>query len=289
MCWWMYLDHNRGSRPRCVAMVDGPRIEVAKRLSRLVRLPEVTVSCDDKWMPKGTPIQNPDGTWDTTPADEARLGDPNDLLVPREQKQLKTWWLKHKQGANTPNWDIASTCHVGSKKGLLLIEAKAHDQELRGEEKGKSLKANASDNSFDNHLKIGRAIADAAAQMQRATFLPCAITRDNHYQMSNRFAWACKLTELGYAVILVYLGFLKAGEMADEGAPFASHAEWQALVESHSEPLFPKSIWKRKWEVNGQTFIPLIRSTQIDYDCLITKGIKVPLAPLTSSRKASKR
>lgn len=211
-------------------------------------------------------MQQPGGTWDTTPADEAKLSDPNDLIPLREQEQLKTWWLAHNGKANTPNWDIASTCKVGGEKGLLLVEAKAHDQELRGEERGKPLDSQASDNSFDNHLKIGRAIADAAAYMQQATGLPWAISRDTRYQMSNRFASACKLAELGYPVILVYLGFLGAKEMADKGKPFETPAQWDTLVKSHSAPLFPGEVWNRRWSVHGQDFIPLIRSADISYD-----------------------
>src|SRR5438105_8937780 len=40
---------------------------------------------------------------------------------------------------------------------------------------------------------------------------------------------------------------------------FSSEQEWQALVEAHSEPLFPREVWNKKWSVHGQAFIPLIR------------------------------
>ena len=80
--------------------------------------------------------------------------------------------------------------------------------------------------------------------------------------MSNRFAWAWKLTDLGLPVILVYLGFLKADEMADIGSPFAIGSDWETLVKSHSEPLFPAGVWDQKWKLSGQSFIPLIRSAE---------------------------
>jgi hypothetical protein len=60
--------------------------------------------------------------------------------------------------------------------------------------------------------------------------------------------------------VLVYLGFLKAEEMVDKGKPFADHSEWDQLVKAHSAPLFPPDVWNRHWTVNGQPFIPLIRS-----------------------------
>jgi hypothetical protein len=81
--------------------------------------------------------------------------------------------------------------------------------------------------------------------------------------MSNRFAWACKLTKLGYAVVLVYLGFLSATEMTDRGKPLASGDEWTQIVKAHSEGLVPAEAWNRQWMVHGQPFLPLIRSTRV--------------------------
>ena len=99
-----------------------------------------------------------------------------------------------------------------------------------------------------------------------ATQLPWRIFRDSHYQMSNRFAWAWKLTDLSIPVVLVYLGFLEAGEMADRGEPFGDHDAWDALVRAHSAPLCPAEIWNRRWLVNGVPFAPLIRSLEQPLD-----------------------
>ena len=68
--------------------------------------------------------------WDITPADEPRLDRDCGFLAPGDQAQLRDWWLAVKGGANTPNWDLASTCRVEGKRGLLLVEAKAHTREL---------------------------------------------------------------------------------------------------------------------------------------------------------------
>ena len=46
-------------------------------------------------------------------------------------QQLKEWWLKRPLRANTPNWDLVSTCKIAGRDGLLLIEAKAHDRETQ--------------------------------------------------------------------------------------------------------------------------------------------------------------
>jgi hypothetical protein len=41
---------------------------------------------------------------------------------------------------------------------------------------------------------------------------PFHISRDNRYQMSNRFAWSWKLASVGVPVVLVYLGFVGAAD-----------------------------------------------------------------------------
>ena len=162
----------------------------------------------------------------------------------------------------TPNFDIASTCTIDDKPGLLLVEAKAHDEELNKEVAGRLLTADASDDRRASHETIAAAIRSACSGLSEATSLPWRITRDTHYQMSNRFAWSWKLAVLGIPVVLVYLGFLKADDMIDRGQPFASHEDWEHLVKAHSRPLFPPEVWGRNWTVNGQPFIPLIRGIE---------------------------
>jgi len=215
-------------------------------------------------MPRGKPVQKENGEWDKEPANEAKLAEPNPILPQNLSQQLKQWWLAVlRNNPNTPNWDIASTCSVDGRQGLLLVEAKAHDVELKGEEKGKPDSGNA-----DNHERIRQCIEEANRGLWNDTRVDWNLSRDSHYQMSNRFAWAWKLTELGVPTILVYLGFLNAEEMkrGRTQKPFADHAEWEQLVKSRSQPLFPAEVWNQQWIVNGQAFVPLIRSMKIPYD-----------------------
>jgi hypothetical protein len=142
---------------------------------------------------------------------------------------------------------------------LLLVEAKAHDMELRGEEKGK-IPPEQRVNSLRNHARAGWCIEDASIALSGDTSLQWTLSRDHHYQMSNRFAWAWKLTELGYPLVLMYLGFLNANEMLDRGQPFRSHEEWERLVLDHSASLFPSDVWGKRWTTNRKPFVPLIRS-----------------------------
>ena len=245
----------RGSKPRCHLLTHGSADEVAARLTSLAT-PFARVSAGDRWMPQG--FDEPE---------EAQLNRAPRLLDPGIGAQLGNWWLAPaSQGARTPNFDIASTCTIDDRPGLLLVEAKAHDEELKKETAGRLLRSGSSDDRMVSHETIGAAIGSARDGLTNSTMLKWRITRDSHYQMSNRFAWSWKLVALGIPVVLVYLGFLKADEMIDRGQPFASYEDWEQLVKAHSRPLFPPKVWGRNWIVNGQPFIPLIRSIEQPLD-----------------------
>lgn len=199
---------------------------------------------------------------------EAQFHKAARLLHPSKCDQLRDWWFAIYRGGRqtAPSFDIACTCTVRTQSatspGLLLVEAKAHVTELLKENGGKRPKAKPTVGELTNHKRIGTVISAANQSFINATGLNWSLSRDSYYQMSNRFVWAWKLTELGYPVILVYLGFLEANEMADEGKPFASLAQWESLVKSNSEPLVPPSVWNREWKLNGQAFLPLIRAVE---------------------------
>ncbi|MCB1512260.1 MAG: hypothetical protein KDJ36_15275 [Hyphomicrobiaceae bacterium] len=251
-------NQRRGSKPRFHWLTHGTLHEVAARLTTLVE-PWGTVSVDDYWMPDG---------FETT--DEAQLHKaPGLFSKPDHRHVIRDWWFKIVRGGRqtAPSIDIASTCAVGGETGILLVEAKAHDLELIDEEKGKTLKNKPSIGEKTNHDHIGDAISNTNRPLSDATREKWSLSRDNRYQMSNRFATACKLTELGYPVIVVYLGFLNAEDMRFGGrTPLTSHDEWSKLVTDHSAPLFPRAVWNNRHEVHGQPLIPIIRSMAIPYD-----------------------
>jgi hypothetical protein len=226
---------------------------VAARLTTLIE-PWGKVRSTDRWMPFGFE-QNA----------EAQLHLATDLIPNRRGREtLRDWWLAIPRGkTTTPNIDLASTCLVQGKEGLLLVEAKAHDYELRKEKVGKKLAKDYSHDSRTNHEHIALAIGAANTSLSGDTKLTWSLSRDSHYQMSNRFAWAWKLTELGIPVILVYLGFTGCEEMREgkHQRPIASQEEWAEMVRVHSRSLFPDEVWNRAWHVHGQSFIPLIRTT----------------------------
>ena len=77
-------------------------------------------------------------------ADEARLESFGPSWLPESDvwHKIQDWWLVHKARANTPNWDIAATCEIEGRPGLVLVEAKANWPELKTD--GKPLRQDAS-------------------------------------------------------------------------------------------------------------------------------------------------
>lgn len=241
----------RGSKPRCHLLTHGSPNVVSARLTRLI-VPWGRVIDDDIWMPQGF-----------IHTDEAQFGRADSLLDPAIGASLIKWWLAVPKAGRVPHWDIASTCTIEGKPGLLLVEAKAHSEELKKEKAGKKKDRVESADSQRNRAQIKSCMKDANASLKYETGLDWQLSIEHCYQMSNRFTWAWKLTELGYSVILMYLGFINAEEMVDKGPLFVDSGDWERQVKLHSQILFPGEVWGKRWLVNSQVFIPLIKSCEL--------------------------
>lgn len=231
----------KGSKPRCHLLTHGDRRMIAERLTMLAE-PFGVVSATDQWMPQGF-----------DDVDEAQLHNaPSLLSVEDYGKVLASWWLAYARPTSvTPNWDIASTCSIDGKKGLLLIEAKAHLGELKADDRSGAGRKN------------GQRIEDAIGEANQALNDISAgwnLSHNNHYQLCNRFAWSWKLATLGIPIIFVYLGFLNAGEMR---GPFVTHEDWESAVRNYANAVVPEHVWERKLSANGISIYPLIRSLEL--------------------------
>ncbi|HUW11848.1 MAG TPA: hypothetical protein VM537_19130 [Anaerolineae bacterium] len=238
----------RGSKPRCHLLTHGADSEVAARLTGIIA-PWGEVMPDRVWRPRGFECLG-----------EAKLAETPGFLSAAHRKQVKCWWLKVPRGANTPNWDIASTCKIQGRDGLVLVEAKAHWKELSclGKPKPKT------PNGRENHERIGAAIQEANAALN-GIVTGWGLSRDSHYQLSNRFAWAWKLASLGVPVILVYLGFLNADDMGGRSRPFHTADDWEEAVRAHSAGVVPERVWADgPLDIGGTPLKALIRSVQTD-------------------------
>ena len=246
------VERLRGSLLRCLLLTSQSPHRVAETLTSLTHIPNVTVSPQDYWMPKGLSNYK-----------ETTLLDNDHFLSSDRRRELKYWWLKKPRGAMLPNWDIAATCTIERGKGLLLIEAKAHDRELSEAGKPKP----TTPNGRLNHEHIKMAIDEANTGLNQV--VPgWRLARDSHYQLSNRFAWVWKLTALEVPVVLIYLGFLDATEMLDQGQYFDSDEAWQACIRNHSNGIVPEDAWERRLEINGTPVWFLIRSARLTLDVM---------------------
>jgi hypothetical protein len=244
-------NQQRGSKPRCHWLTQGDPDNRSAALTGLVA-PWAAVRPEDACMPMGF-----------NDVGEAQLHAASRLLTEPVRVALTSWWLAVPSNATTPNWDIACTCRIGEAQGLLLIEAKAHHGELQKEEAGKALKFPVTANGRRNHVRIGACIEEASIALASETGRLWELSREHHYQMSNRLAWSWKLTELGIPVVLVYLGFLGCDDMAKDTAIIASDSDWQTLVRAHSAPIAPPDLWDRAWLLHGRPFVPLIRTASL--------------------------
>ena len=68
------------------------------------------------------------------------------------------------------------------------------------------------------------------------------LSRDHHYQLSNRFAWSWKPASIGVPVVLLYLGFLNAQGTVGDGRLFPSGAEWTYALKDHARRSSPRRV-----------------------------------------------
>jgi hypothetical protein len=141
------------------------------------------------------------------------------------------------------------------QEGLILVEAKAHSDELKVSGKRPGNKK--------NHEKIGAAIQQANEGLN-AVLPGWSLSRDSHYQLANRFPWSWKIASLGVPAVLVYLGFLRATEMRDKGEPFAGANAWESFVKEYSQGIVPGAAWNTRLLIEDTPLRVLVRSIQVD-------------------------
>jgi len=141
----------------------------------MVGRPEVNISAQDRWQPQGTACM-----WEAQL--DKMLPDGTALLPADTRQKLREWWLADGIGrAQTPRWDIASTCTISGRKGLLLVEAKAHIEELPPTDRCGATSAR-------NRERIKRAIEKASAGLRRVAGDSWRLSSDDRYQVCNHFA-----------------------------------------------------------------------------------------------------
>jgi hypothetical protein len=242
----------RGSRPRCLLLTEGVDTVVAARLNEMLEDPRaherhaVVDPAQHRWGPSGFADR-----------DEHQLH-RSALLPPAACKTLSGWWFAKQSGvARSPTWDLVAQARIGGRDGLVLVEAKAHENEL-----SEAGKRETEHSNMDNHARIGEAIEDARAELEMLR-PGWKISAGSHYQLANRFAWAWRLASSGVPVVLVYLGFTGAEEMKKDGAPIRDDEHWSDVIDNYSRGLVPADIWDKQLDVGGTPLIALKRTLAI--------------------------
>jgi hypothetical protein len=240
----------RGSRKHILDWTTLSDAVFLPSLNALLQPTGAAVGSSDLWMPQGY----------ASPKEAKLSAGDSRFLQEGLKQQLSNWWLVYKRGANVPNWDLVATCSLEGQRGLVLIEAKAHENELSPA--GKILRADASANSRANHQRIGKAIEEARQALNCIT-TGVGISRDSHYQLSNRVAFAWKLASLGVPVILIYLGFIEDTVIKDVGPCFESESHWQETVRNYVAQVLPSGLLERPIPCSAATMHMIIRSRAV--------------------------
>ena len=165
------------------------------------------------------------------------------------------WQLPH--GGKLPTWDLISTSMIAGQKGLLLVEAKAHESELGLA--GKALPPEELTKSKANHDHISLCMAAVCDEMRKWVAASINISVNSHYQLSNRIAWAWRAAQNGCVpVILLYLGFIGDKYFADY---FIDEEHWQRVMVAYMNGVLPLGLPGKtiKFE-NGGSFVMLVRA-----------------------------
>lgn len=251
----------RGSRMDILNWVESP--EFLKQLNHLLCSTRAHVHRDkDIWMPKGF-----------CNSDEAKLDQLENVFGPElcdpiNWNEVWDWWLAvRSRNPNTPNWDLASTCTVNGRRGLVLLEAKSHAAELIGKkDKCQANKKKA------NYPQIGKALDEAGLALSEALSkilgrkITINITHENrltHYQLANRVAYSWKIASLGIPVILVYLGFL-----GDRNWPcdlFKDNDHWEHELQEYMCNSVPKEFLNRWIPCGKEPMQMIVRSLWVEF------------------------
>lgn len=160
-------------------------------------------------------------------------------LLEAIDSNFNKWW--NPRGGKSPTWDMISLCQLNGKEAILLVEAKAHIKEF--DIKGKRLKDNPSDGSITNHSNIEARIKEACGDLN-CTHTGFDISRDKHYQLSNRVAFAWQLKQLNVPVVLLYLGF--TGDDYFKKDFFKDDSHWEEEFTKYIDGVVPIDFINKK-------------------------------------------
>lgn len=155
-------------------------------------------------------------------------------FLPDDSPAKREWKNFWPQTGNIQNWDAVGTLQKGAVREFLLVEAKAHLEEIKSQCKAKEIGGKS---------LIVKALDEAK--------LACGASLDNdwlqpYYQYCNRLTALYFLTKHGVGARLIFIYFLNDARQ-DAVCP-KSEAEWQTELEKmydHIGPLKNEELTNR--------------------------------------------
>ncbi|TYB79171.1 hypothetical protein [Bizionia myxarmorum] len=239
----------KGSQYAVIKLVESN--DFIKNINKLIKGTKAEISRYDNWMPKSL--------YNDKEAELKNFLKYNFNL--QIANKIVEWWLYTNSWSNrTPVWDLISTCTINGKKGLLLVEGKAHSDELNDKPKKKTSDSGSKEGSLKNHERIGEAINEANEYI-KDSHPEINISRDNCYQLSNRIAYSWWLANQGVPVVLVYLGFLNCHDMDyNRRKLFKNDADWQTCFNEHAKKVGVDTITNKWVDCGSSKFITICKS-----------------------------
>lgn len=238
----------RGSRKHILNWVEQEGF--LSTLNSLLMSTGAVVGPNDWWKPKGFASH-----------EESVLVNESDLRIAGllDWKEIVDWWLVHckHESPKIPNWDLACTCSIEGSPGLILVEAKANENELDRKAKRPPSKTRE---SIENHDRIGYAIEEARASLEELLKEPCTISRDLHYQLSNRVAYAWKIARMGVPVVLMYIGFTGDTYFKDH---LRDNSHWRRIFDGYIQGVLPQSMLETKMNCGKASMTMIVRTKPV--------------------------
>ncbi len=164
------------------------------------------------------------------------------------------WWMPYKTEKNKrPNWDLLCHVLVDGRPGLLLVEAKAHGDELLMDDK-KAGPYRKSAASVANDRSIRRRISETNQLLNSVYASEFSLTADKHYQLANRIAYLTKLASLGLPTVLLYLGWLMSPDWP--GDEIRDQLHWHEIMNEYMKGLVPPGFPEHVYGLRGGGSMP---------------------------------
>ena len=226
----------RGSQKHVLDLLDSGQTGISS-LNAFLAPFECQISSADVYRPTGRP-------------------EPKEYYLPKfcnefctsflDSAPIVDWWVRSPW--RPPTWDLISTFTTNQdQRGVLLVEAKAHENEF--DWGGKSQKTHASIGSKSNHTQIVGCLNEANKALNDSFDGYFGLAVDSHYQLSNRVAHLWKLATCKIPVILLYLGF--CGDREIEPSYFRDEEHWQRSMGGYLQGVVPQSFLSSVHPLSG--------------------------------------